>query len=411
MTGSSDKLAQYQAGEYSPTPFPYVSPYTFFHEAKVAEFTPLIELDSSHGLSPAYRDKINTTGSGSVTHVDGEHLVSSGTTAGSTATLATQERGRYQPGIEGLAGHAVRRPTPMTGDQEIFWEYGDGIDGARIGEDGTGVFVQLIQYGTERPKIYQGDWNGDNLNGEGGHYNWSGLTLDLAKPNIWRTPYNHYGIGPAAIEVYALDDNGFPNLVRAHTFGNPGDRMFWEIPRLPLREYASNGTTGGDVQLYVGGRQFAVLGRYEPNRRQTTDFFEDVSVGATLTPLISFQKKTERKFLSRSVKVSGVGILTDENLIVEIVLGGSLTGAAFSDIDGIPLTETAVQSDVAATAIANGVRIDGIVGAGGQGNRSNLSGIRGLGVDIPDDVTVTLAARSIGGTATVNGAFSLEEEA
>jgi len=40
-----------------------------------------------------------------------------------------------------------------------------------------------------------------------------------------------------------------------------------------------------------------------------------------------------------------------------------------------------------------------------------LAGIRGLGVDIPYDVDVTLAARSLGGTATVNGAFSLEEEA
>lgn len=38
--GSHEKLAAYQAGEYGPTRFPYVSPYTMFHEATVsAAFT------------------------------------------------------------------------------------------------------------------------------------------------------------------------------------------------------------------------------------------------------------------------------------------------------------------------------------------------------------------------------------
>ena len=91
---------------------------TVFDEVNVTEATPLIELDSSNGLSTVYRDKITTTNSGAVTESNGEFKVSTGTTANSTAELATRERGRYQPGVMLQAGVAVRRRVAPTGNQE-----------------------------------------------------------------------------------------------------------------------------------------------------------------------------------------------------------------------------------------------------------------------------------------------------
>lgn len=412
MTASNKAVSQYNADRWKAEPFPYVPPFSLFHEHLTAEFTPLIELDSSNGLSPVYRDKIDVAGSGTVTNGGGEHVISTGTSPSSTATLSTQERGRYQPGIVGLPGVAVRRPTAPTGDQEIWWGYSDDIDGVRIGEDSTGVYVQMIQSGSAGSKLYQGDWNGDNLNGEGGAKNWSGLTLDLSKMSIWRLPFTHYGVGPVSINVYMVDDEGESQYVNVHTFGNSSGQVFWENSKLPIRQHVSNGTSSEDVSLYVGGRHFAVTGRYNPNRRQTAEFANQVTVGTTgLTPLISFRKKDVRKFFTRSVKVSGLSVLSTENLRVEILLGGSLTGASWGAPTRVPADETALEVDTSATAISGATRADSFLAQGAQGNRASLSGIRRLGFDIPDDTIITLAATAISASSTVDAAFTMEEEA
>lgn len=412
MTASNKAVSQYNADRWKAEPFPYVPPFSLFHEHLTAEFTPLIELDSSNGLSPVYRDKIEVAGSGSITNSGGEHVVSTGSSPSSTATLSTQERGRYQPGVVGLPGCAVRRPTAPTGDQEIWWGYSDDIDGVRIGEDSTGVYVQMIQSGSAGSKIYQGDWNGDNLNGEGGANNWSGLTLDLTKMSIWRMPFTHYGAGPVDINLYMVDDAGSSVYVTVHTFGNPSGEAFWSNPKLPIRQYASNGTSSEDVQLYVGGRHFAVTGRYDPNRRQTAAFADQVTVPTTgLTPLVSFRKKDVRKFFTRSVKISGLSVLSDENLRVEILLGGSLTDPDWETPTRVPADETALEVDTSATAISGATRADCFLAQGSQGNRAALSGIRRLGFDIPDDTIITLVATAISAQATVSAAFTMEEEA
>lgn len=412
ISNSSDYLADYMAGRYKSQLFPYVSPYSIFHEHVTAEFTPLIELDSSNGLSLFLRDTVNTTGSGSVTESGGEFLVASGATSGSTAELRTKERGRYQPGIEGLAGQQVRYPVDPIEDEDIWWEYGDGIDGARIGHDGTGKYLQFIHAGTLEPKIYQQSWNMDTLDGSNLHNNPSGATLDPRFTTIWRVRFTHYGVGPAIVEVLIFNDDGGVILVPVHTFRNLGNEIFWENPKLPVRQSVNNGTTGRNLELFVGGRQFAVKGRYRPNRRQTPLFAPNKSIGTgSFIPVASFKKKADRKWRARSIKVSGLNILSTENIDIVIIIGGTLTGATWGNIEGVVPSETALESDTAATAVSGGTFIDGALGQGGQGNKQNLAGIRGLGVDIPDDTIVTLAARSRSGNSTVGAAFTSEEEA
>ena len=409
---SADYLMDHLAGRYRATQFPYVTPYTNFHELMTAEYSPLIELDASNGLSPILRDRIVIEGDGSVTEATGELLVATGAAAGSTALLATQERGRYQPGIVGIGGHCVRRPIAPTGDQDMWCELGDGIDGARVGEDSAGYYVQFIHGGTVDDKLYQDDWNIDNLTGNGGTYNVSRAVLDLSFPTIFRVAYTHYGVGPATIEAYLFDAEDRIVYVPMHEFRNTTGENFWVNPKLPLRQYVDNGTTGGNLELFVGGRHFAVKGRYNPNRRQTPAFSDNKTVPTgDWTPLVSFRKKDLRKWLARSVKVSGLNVLTTENLNIGIFLGHTLTDAEWGTVPDVQPEETAVEVDTAATALSGGTLIDGTLAQGGQGNRQNLAGIRGLGVDIPDDTIVTLAARARTAQASVGAAFTLEEEA
>lgn len=405
MPGSPSDLLAYSAGDLND--FPYSSPYTLFHELRTAEFSPLIELDPSNGLSTAYRDTITTANSGSVTNANGEHQAASGTTTGSTAELRTKERGRYQPGIEALAGIATRRPTAPTGDALIYWEYGDDTDAIRIAEDASGVYLRVKRHGSWGDPVYQANWNGDPLDGTGA----SGLTLDLAWYTIWRIHYAHYGVGPEEIEAFLIDQYGFPRLVLIHTFANSDGAISFSNPKLPIRAGVDNGTTTQDLSLYIGGRHFAVNGRYEPNRRQTTDEALAVSIDDTsYTPLLSFRKKSDRTNTAKSVKVSGVGTLSDTNAVVRMILGGTLTGSSFGSVDGISDSETAVEADVSATAVSGGEVIDRVLVAGGSGNRSVSAGIRRLGLDIPDDTVVTLAVKAVSGTGTANALLSFEEE-
>lgn len=390
--------------------WPYASPYTVYHEKLAAQYYPLLELDSSNGLSTELRDTLTTSGSGSITNNDAEHVLSTGTTAGSTATLRTKERGRYQPGLMARAGMCIRRPVAPTGDQEIWWEYGDGTDSARIGEDATGLYIKHIRDGSDQGKVWQTDWNNDTVDGSGDSGNPSLAQLDMTKHNIWRVDFAHYGNGPIQFHVAFADQDGTQKYIKVHEITASSGTIIFGNPKLPLRQNVDNGITTSDLQVFVGGREYAILGRYEPNRRQTSAFASNGAVGTTLIPLVTFRKKSARVSTSKSVKVSGLGVMSDADAAIEIIINGTLTGASYGSIDNIPDAETAMEVDTSATAITSGIRLDGALVSGGSGNRRNAAGIRALGLDIPDNTNITLAVRSLSGTAAIDGVFTVEEE-
>lgn len=384
---------------------------TAFDEVRVAEFTPLLELDSSNGLSDL-RDVQTTANGGTIAAVSGQYRLRTGSTANGSAQLDTAERGRYQPGIEGLPGIGVHRPTAPTGNQSWQAGYFDGNDGFFFGEDATGVYVRLRVGGSDKDKVYQKDWNADTLlANDGDKKNPSGLTLDLSKPVILRMPFVWYFGGPIKMSVLLTDpdDGNRPKLVEVHRFGGTAGEPIMEQPKLPVRAVVDNGGDTSSLDLFVGGRQFAVLGRYAPNRRETAEYRFGVSTSTTVIPLVTFKKKSGDT--AKSVKVSGLSVLTDTDSMFEIILGATLTDASFGSIDGIADSETSLEADTSATAISGGQVIDrGLAAGGATGNRSNLSGIRRLGLDIPDDTEVTLAIRTISGTGTASCVFTLEEE-
>lgn len=382
-----------------------------FDEVVTAEFSPLIELDSSNGLSPVYRDSITTTNSGSVTNVEGEHKISTGSTASSTANLSTHERGRYQPGIVGLPGLLIRRPTAPTGNQEIRWGYFDDQDGFFFGEDKNGIFVRLRNGGVDRDKVYQEDWNVDTLTGKGGSSNPSRLKFNLKQSRIYRMPFVWYGSGPAEMTIVLTDPDNANQAekVVVHRFAaNEGENLI-QNPKLPLNAEADNGGDSENIELFVGGRQFAVLGRYDPNRRQTSEKVVQKSFDTGDTPLISFKKKSDRESKTKSVKINSFGIVSDNTAIVSFVLGASLSGASYGSVTDIGTSETALESDTSATSLSGGTVLDRTLIDGGKQNESNFAGSQSLGIDIPNDTSVTLAVEGLA-TGTATATFTLEEE-
>ena len=387
---------------------------TPFQELLTTSFSPLIELDASNGLSLERRDTVTTTGSGSATAANGEIVVSTGTTSGSTALLKTKERGRYQPGIAILPGIAVRIPTTPTGDGEITWGYYDEEDGFQFGVDSTGVFVRHIHNGVNEDKVYQGDWNAnDQLDGNGP----TGLTLDLTRMTIYRQPGIYYGGGPWEMVIKPNDQSNFKSrLITIHRFGVPDGEPIVGNPKLPLTAEASNGTTTTDLTVAVGGRHVSVQGRYEPNRREVPETVVGVSCASgTTTPLLSFRKKSDRTSTTKSVKINGGSMRVTEAGFLKIYLNPTLTGASFGSLAEVPDDETACEVDTSATAMSGGVLLESVAinAESGNPNQTNISteGIQALGQDLPDGTPVTLAFDNIStSSATVDASFEVEEE-
>ena len=374
-----------------------------FGELLVTERTPIIELNSSYGTS-ALRDIEQVTGSGTVTSGQGEVKLSTGTTTGSIAELDSAEAGRYIPGYGAEMGMGVRVPVLPTGDQEFTWG-GRGVNGDNgfsFGVDSTGLYIAITKGGT-KTKTYQSDWNIDKLNGTGV----SGYNIDITQGLIYQINFTWYGYGEIRYGVIA-NINGYQKFVPCHKIVPSGSASI-ESPNLYLFQKADNGTTTDDLEMYVGGRQYSIVGRYVPKYRFVSDYRGGVSTSTTVIPLVSFRTKTG--FGDRSIRIAGMEVKpSTEDVIVEARLGCSLTGASWGTPTNHTAAECAVESDTSATALTNGHVIWSQYFESGKANAFGASEASRIEFDLPQQTPITLCVRTLSGTGTVNANFRIQEE-
>lgn len=371
---------------------------TPFDELLIGEFSPLFELDSANGLS-TLRDRATVTNSGAVSSVPGEIKLSTGTTASSTAQLDTAEKGRYQPGILGSSGAAIREEN-LSANGVIQVGYFDDENGFWIEKHGDGTYYAGHRVGgSDKPLVPQSEWNGTDVD------------LNLDATTVFRFPYLCYYGGPLMFDVIDVDSNGGVARRRMHYITPVAGEPILEESKLPVRVRIDNGGDAADNVVYVGGRHYGVYGRYDPNRRETAERRINTSISTSLKPIVSFRKKANYADRAKSIKISGLAVTADANAIIEVHLNpGGLTDGNFGSVTNIPDSETAVESNILDTTMTAGQVLDRTLVSGGSGNRSNLSGIRRLGLDIPDDATITLAMRTESGTGVASAVFTVQEE-
>lgn len=377
---------------------------SLFDELIVLERTPLIELNSALGIS-VLRDVTAVANTGTVTNSGGEHILSTGGTTASTASITSAEYGRYYPGTSAACGIGVRAPGTYTGTAFAEWGYFSAANGFGWGTDATGTYIFYTRDSVQT-KVYQSNWNRDGMDGTGP----SGATFSKVNGNIYQINFSWYGYG--AIEWSIVTDNSaeeqLPIVVHRY---RPTTTNSIQNPNQPITARVSNGGTTTDYSLYVGGRQFSVYGRYIPSIRRTQESrLALASVGTTFLPLITFRRKSG--FINFPVKLHEIGILSTGLLLWEVRLGGTLTGASFGAVTNVPTTETALEVDIAATAISGGQKLEsGLVSTSGIG--SNTSGGFSndtFNLDLPGVTEITLCARTVSGTATVSAVLGMEEE-
>lgn len=385
-----------------------------FGELLTTKRTPVIELNSTFGVSEPLRDRTELTNGGSIddrngTVTTGEILLETNTDANGTAQLSSAEVGRYIPGFGAEIGLGVRLPAALSGDQTI--EFGgftsDLQDGLYFGYDADGLYVARLRDGTEVQKVRQADWNIDPLDGTGR----SGVTIDVANGAIYQINWTWYSYGQIVWAILAVINNK-QTFIPVHQINNFIDFSGTSIvdPSLRVTVLAENNGTASNAQVYVGGRQYSIIGEYVPKYRYTGETRPSTALSTSLQPLISFRHKDT--FRNRSVKLAGFSVINNGNADVEmeIYLAGTLTGASFGAPNGYTATDTALESDIQATAITGGNCVwAGSLVPAGAGNRFNFSNLD-IDLDLPEEVTITLCARAFTGTPSVISAFRMKEE-
>jgi len=375
--------------------------------------SPIIELTSVYGVS-VLRDVVTTTGAGTVTNTSTEYSVNTTASGADSAILESAMRGRYEPGFAGEAGIGVRIPTLLTGNQIAQWGLFDSQNGAFFGATSTNIFVAIRRAGVDTV-INQSAWNVDKLDGTGP----SGATLTLSKGNIFQVVFTWYGYGVIEFRVVIPDPTTLAQeVITVNRFSPTGQTSFAD-PNQLLRAEVNNAGTATSFNLFVGGRQYSIIGKYDPTFRVTSERRTITNVTTTLTPVISFARKTvfptgSARTNSVEVNLEEINIISTADLAYQVLLGGTIDGT-FANYPTattiIPDSETALLVNTTSTTITGGeVIFQGITSGAGENSRV-LATAELLSFALPDNAIVTLAVARIGGsgTNTVKASFSVTE--
>ena len=376
---------------------------SLFGESKTVQRTPIIELNSSYGTSDL-RDIITTTGSGSITAADGEIVMQTGATASSISHLDSAEIGRYIPGYGAEIGIGFRLDALPTGTKDIMWggQDSDEENGFFFGHDATGLYVALERNGS-MTKTYQSSWNIDKFDGTG----LSGITIDPTRGNIYQVEFSWYGYGQIIFGISGVVGNK-QTFIPCHQISNFASTSVLS-PNLRLHIELNNNDDAENLKAYVGGRQYSIIGNYIPKFRFTGQWRTSVNTSTTVIPLISFRRKTA--FNDRSIKLQGYdAIVSTQPCILEIRIGGTLTNASYVNPTNYIASETALETDISATAITGGNVIwSQLLEAGQNKNSANLTA-KEVDFDIPNGQIVTMCARTVSGSGTIIPTFRMREE-
>ena len=172
-------------------------------------------------------------------------------------------------------GLGARLSEAPTGNEYANWGAWDTSqnNGFYFGQDATGMYVAKLDNGTETK--YR-TWNIDQMDGSGP----SGLTLDMTNGAIYNVKFSWYGHGDVVFGVVATVDFK-QQFLPIHVI-DP-DALSIQDPNLRIFGEADNGGDATSLDLYVGGRQYSVIGPYNPSFRYTGEVNSSVSTTTTRT--------------------------------------------------------------------------------------------------------------------------------
>jgi hypothetical protein len=374
-----------------------------------------------HDLSPLlWSETAIGAGSGSV-HAPNKSaaLMTVGATQGDLIRRTTRLPIRYQPGKSRLDMFTWGDINLSTGarfnvgafccENGVFFSIKNGEMSCVVRSFVSGAVVDNV--------IPRASWSYDKLDGAGP----SGLTLDITKAQIGHIDLEWLSVGQVR---FSLVINGVAKLVHEQPHSNILPGPYMSTANLPIQYELINedGGAGGSVlaicnaSISEGGETEEKGYIWTANNGVTG---KSVTTAAGWVPIVSIRRAELFK-----------GIRYHSGIVSPRSFSGYVTGApaqfglfyrpTLTDPTWVQVnTESGVEQDTVATALTGGFLTDSTyISAGGQGSGAfaTAGGARTLWLlPIADDWeggnadVVTLAARSIGGTATVYGALEYKE--
>jgi hypothetical protein len=373
---------------------------------------PYTLFDSQNRYAPDNQFDVATTGTGTTSFLPNEAAVKMEVTGAGVGSVIRQSYRSfpYQPGkgLLVLATFVMDSSQSLNLTQRVgYFNTQNGVFFQRV--DGTYSFV-LRSFVTgsvsDARTVNQSDWNGDKLDGTGA----SGLTLDPSKAQILWMDFEWLGVGSVRCGFII---NG--EYIVCHTFNNANEitNVYMTTAILPVRYEIF--TTSSAVAASMKAICISVVseGGFEQTSidhvaRRTA---LRTTIGSTFVPLVSI--RLGNSTLGSVVLPNRVQVLptTNQNYEVALVKNTELTSASWSNV----ATDSNVQFDVSATAMANGsiVQVDYVTtsGSGGTGNLSAPTGYNfdlQLGVSLANvSDTMTVAIRTVSGATTGDAVGSL----
>lgn len=168
--------------------------------------------------------------------------------SGDAVIRQTYSRFNYSPGKgmlfigTGTMGATVANTDVKIGyfNSSFVSPYNTGYDGLYFHDNGTDLGVVIAKNGTET-RTAQSSWNIDRLDGSGGEFNPSGLTLDLTKSQIFLIDFEWLGVGLVRFGFFI---DGKPVYVHKERNANINSGVYMSSPNHSVRyEIRSTGGT------------------------------------------------------------------------------------------------------------------------------------------------------------------------
>lgn len=231
--------------------------------------------------------------------------------------------------------------------------YWDGQNGCYLEQDSTGLYLVLTSTTSAGiVRVPQSLWNADRMDGTGPNR----FALDMTKTQILSITLQALYSGQLTIG-FDIDGVVWP----AHRFNNANNTSapYLAQASLPVRyEVSSTGTgcalrpicatvvsEGGEELTHIAGRTFAASNGATP-------------IGVTTRrPILSIRAQQFMNGIRNNVLLLPQSLscrVTTQDAYIELVRNGSLTGASWTQVDGV---NSSAEYDVAASAISGGTTL------------------------------------------------------
>ena len=386
-----------------------------FGRQSVANPVTVLDAKQQYDLQPLLCETAATTG-GSVAHLpdEGAALLSVDTTSGARVVRQSRRYCTYQPGKSQSVFLTGNLGSPAAGCVARIGYYDDdnGIFFERSSAGIAIVFRSNVTGSVVDTRVEQADWNCDKLDGTGD----SGKTLAVGTSAIFTFDMQWLGVGRVRAGV---DMDGV--LLCAHEFLNDNryPTTYWTTATLPVRYEIWNQSApsaGSSMRQICASVQSE--GGFDIDRGFAFAAANDADAAVTArVPLITVRPRATFGGITNRQGILPVGfeaLAKNNAATLELVYGGTLTGAAWSDVD---TTNSGVEWDQAATAISGGVTLTkSFVPAGGNRvsslSKGQFPALLWLTNSIDGTTTTPLtlvATSTVAQASTIRGALSWVE--